>query len=336
MATIAIDAVGKGLGPDGKVVVQEKTGNTVELPLGGRAVDLNGDKTFAEGEGCQMGVLQPYPVYDRDCNRQTALDLQQLVRAIKAGIDVDGDGVVDLDRSRIYYHGMSLGAMYGPVFVAVSPDVAAAVFDSGGGSRMDNVRWNRNVPAVRDRRPSLLNKGASWDDDYVLRYRPVEIIDVPGAVAIQEFFEREEWLQMPGDPLAYAPHLKSSTLPGVPIKRVLFQYAKGDTVVPNPTETALVLAANMRETTSFYRHDLAMKLFPKLRPEGHYYTIPAGISSTDPLGQYLISWLAQEEPAGFLASHGTVIPDVNIWSRMWFGVDLFEAPPKSLTEDLNR
>jgi hypothetical protein len=40
------------------------------------------------------------------------------------------------------------------------------------------------------------------------------------------------------------------TLPGVPLKRVLFQYPTGDTVVPNPTETALVHAANMRETTS--------------------------------------------------------------------------------------
>jgi len=43
-----------------------------------------------------------------------------------------------------------------------------------------------------------------------------------------------------------------------------------------------------------------------------------------------------EQAAGFLASHGTLIPDVNFWSKMWFGVDLFETPPKFLTEDLNR
>jgi len=329
-----------GGGPEGKLVIQEKMGNTVELPLGGRGIDADGNKTIGETEGSNMGPWYPYPVFDRDCLRQTALDLHQLVRAIKAGIDVDGDGVVDLDRSRIYFHGLCYGGVYGAVFTAISPDVAAAVIDSSGGSRMDNYRWNRTAGVVGNRTPSLLNKGASFDEDYVLRYRPVEIIDVAGALAIQEYFERYEWLMMPGDPLAYAPHLWSSTLAGVPIKRVLFQYPKGDTVVPNPTETALARAANLRETTSYYRHDLALKLFPKLNPNAHYYSIPYFPAfftiKTDPLAQYLIAMLAQEQAAGFLASHGTLIPDVNFWSKLWFGVDLFETPPKFLTEDLNR
>jgi hypothetical protein len=54
----------------------------------------------------------------------------------------------------------------------------------------------------------------------------------------------------------------------------------------------------------------------------------------DPLGQHLIAMLAQEEGAGFLASHGTVIPDMNFWTQLWFGVDLFETPPEFLPEDL--
>ncbi len=338
LATIAMNIVGYGNGPEGKLVLNEKSGNAAEFPLGGRGFDANGNKSIGDGEGCTMGPAFPYPVFDRDCFRQSALDFQQLVRAIKAGIDVDGDGVVDLDRSRIYFHGLSYGAQYGPVFAAISPDVAAAIFDGGGGPKMDGYRWSRTAGPVGARTPSLLNKGASFDDDYVLRYRPVEIIDVPGALAIQEFFERGEWLTMPGNPFAYAPHLWSSTLAGVPMKGVLFQYAKGDTVTPNPTETALVRAANLRETTSFYRHDLAMKLFPRLNSAGHFYSIP-DISlfalATDPVPQFLIAMLAQEQAAGFLASHGTEIPDVNIWTKLWFGVDLFEAPPKFLTEDLN-
>jgi hypothetical protein len=122
------------------------------------------------------------------------------------------------------------------------------------------------------------------------------------------------------------------------MKRVLFQYAKGDTVVPNPTETALVRAANLRETTSYYRHDLALKLFPKLNPAGHCGSIPdlsLFALKTDPLAQYVSAMLRQEEAAGFLASHGTLIPEMNFWSQMWFGVDLFETPPEFLTEDLN-
>lgn len=344
MATIAIDAVGKGMGPDGIVSIMEESGSTVELPLGGRGVDVNRDNTFASEEGCVIGVaptgtLRPYPVYDRDCNRQTAVDLLQLVRAIKAGIDVDGDGKADLDASRIYYHGLSMGAMYGPVFVAISKDVKTAVFDSGG-SRVDTMRWNRTVGPIRDRVPSLLNKGTTYDEDYVLRDQPVEIIDVPGAVAIQEVFERLEWLQLPGDPTAYATHLWTSTLWGVPLKQVLFQYPKGDTVVPNPAETALARAVNQCDRRMFYRHDLSRKLFPKLNPAGHYYSMPDlslfPALTTDAMAQYIIAALAQDQAAGFLSSGGSVVPDVNIFSRLWFGIDLFETPPKVLTEELNR
>ncbi len=339
MATIAINCIGAGNGPEGKLVIQEKSGSKVELPLGGRGVDTNGDKAIGTLEGTSVPVTSPTPVGSRDSFRQCALDLQQLVRAIKAGIDVDGDGVVDLDRNRIYYHGQCNGGMYGPLFAAISPEVAAAVFDSGGPPIASGLRWTKDTSLLALRKPSLLNKGNTYDEDYVLRYRPVEIIDVPGALAIQECFERYEWFTQPGNPTAYAPHLMSSTLPGVPIKRVLFQYAKGDPVVANPAETALVRAANLRETTSFYRHDLALKLFPKLNPAGHYFSMPvspfAAIPS-DPLPQYLIALLAQEQAASFLASGGTVISDVNFWSKLWFGVDLFETPPKFLTEDLNR
>ncbi len=339
MATIAANVVGAGNGPEGKLLIQEKTGNTVELPLPGRGADLNGDKTIATNEGCTVDVTRPVPVYARDCFRQTALDLQQLVRAIKAGIDLDGDGVVDLDRNRIYYHGMSTGGGYGPILAAISPDVTAAVFDAGGGPLPDVWRWLKAAGPLGLRKPPLLNKGNTYDEDYVLRDRPVAIIDVPGALAIQECLERYEWFMSPGDSTAYAALLRSATPPGTPVKGVLFQYAKGDRNVPNPTETALVRAANKRETTSFYRHDLALKLFPNLNPAGHYHTMidlsPYPALMTDPLPQYVIALLAQEQAAGFLASGGTVVPDVSSWSRMWFGVNLFEAPPETLTEDLN-
>jgi len=48
-----------------------------------------------------------------------------------------------------------------------------------------------------------------------------------------------------------------STLPGVPIKRVLFQFARGDQTVPNPANSAWIRAAYMREWVLLYRHDLA-------------------------------------------------------------------------------
>jgi hypothetical protein len=39
------------------------------------------------------------------------VDLLQLVRVIEVGMDVDGDTVPDLDPSRIYYFGQSLGGI---------------------------------------------------------------------------------------------------------------------------------------------------------------------------------------------------------------------------------
>jgi hypothetical protein len=45
--------------------------------------------------------------------------------------------------------------------------------------------------------------------------------------------------------------------------------------------------------------------------------------------------LAQQQATGFLASGGTAVPGVSPRSRMWFGVNLFEAPSEPLAEDVN-
>ena len=57
---------------------------------------------------------------------------------------------------------------------------------------------------------------------------------------------------------------------------------------------------------------------------------------TDPVGQYLIAQLAQQQAAEFLASDGTVLPDTSSLSELWFGVNLFDIPPEVLMEDLDR
>ena len=332
-ATIAISAVGHGYGPDGKVILKDKIGNVIELLAGGRAVDMNGDGRLDGFEGCVV-FGGPQPVGLRDCNRQTALDLMQLVRAIRTGMDLTGDGVADLDPNRIYYTGASLGAIYGAVFNAVEPDVQGAALTVGGGTVVDIARWSPSfrlllTAALALRSPSLLNRRFDYEEAYVLRYRPVKIVDVPGAVEIQEFLERMEWLQMSGDPIAYATHLRSSTLPGVPIKRVLFQFAKGDRTVPNPASTSLIRAANMREMTSFYRHDLARALAPELPRDPHAFIAPLGS-----LAQIAIALAAQRQIAEFFAGDGASVRDVNDLLRPFFGRDLFEVPD-FLTEDLN-
>src|SRR5262249_55642119 len=166
----------------------------------------------------------------RDCFRQTAVDLLQLVRAIQTGIDLDGDGSPDLDASHIYYAGQSLGAIYGTILNALEPNIRAAALNVGGGTITDIARWSPVSPGLpgdplRLPNPPLLNQGDTWNEDYVLRDQPVKLIGVPGALDIQNFLETVEWLGTIGDPLAYAPHLKTSPLPGLAAKPVLFHVA---------------------------------------------------------------------------------------------------------------
>lgn len=182
------------------------------------------------------------------------MDLLQLARAIQAGIDLDGDGSPDLDPNRIHYHGFSYGGNLGTVFMAVEPSVATGVLSVAGGAQMDMTRWSPVVrpafgwPIFADRTPALSpNLGDQFEEDYVLRDQPVKVTRVAGALELQNLYEAVGWIYAPGDQLSYASHLRASTLPGVPIKRVLFQMAKGDQTVPNPTASALVRAANMRE-----------------------------------------------------------------------------------------
>jgi hypothetical protein len=324
-AIVAINAIGHGGGPQGTVELRDTSGNSVILPGGGRGVDVDGDGAYGPVEGC----LLLFPAFGtRDCLRQTVLDQMQLVRVIQAGADLDGDGKPDLDPNRIYYVGQSLGAIYGTILNAIEPDIRAAALNSGGGSFVDVARA---APVYRPivnaylaaRDPKLLNAGSEFQENIPLRYRPALVNSTPGAIALQEVLERLEWLQTSGDPLSYATHLLSSTLPGVPIKSVFWSYGIGDQSVPNPQQTALVRAANMRETTRIYRHDIARAGSPALDKNPHTYLLNLLPPAT------LIALAAQSQVAGFLASDGLLIPDPPDLYKT-----LFEAPD-FLTEDYN-
>jgi hypothetical protein len=259
IATIAINAVGHGNGPLGTLTVNQAVGGPVTFLAGGRGVDLNGNGTIDLNEG----VAAAPPISLRDGLRQTVVDLMQLVRVIEGGMDVDGDTIPDLDSSRIYYFGQSLGGMYGTLFLAVEPNVHAGVPNVAGGSlieasRLSPVSRPLVGAALAARVPSLINIGGiQFNENMPLRDQPPVVNTVPGAIAIQEVFEWNEWIQQAGDPVAYSPHLRKQPLAGVPAKSVIIQFAKGDQQVPNPTATALIRAGDLADRATYYRHDLA-------------------------------------------------------------------------------
>ena len=126
IATIAINTVGHGFGPQSTLTVNRTVGGPVTFIAGGRGIDQNGDNKIEGSEG--LNAARPRNiVFASDGFRQMAADLMQLARVIDVGVDVDGDGQRDLDSSRIYYFGISYGGAFGTVFLAVEPTVWAGV-----------------------------------------------------------------------------------------------------------------------------------------------------------------------------------------------------------------
>ncbi|HUQ91578.1 MAG TPA: Ig-like domain-containing protein [Bryobacteraceae bacterium] len=330
LATIAISAPGHGFGPQTMLQVRDRTGSEFDIPLPGRGVDLNGDGRIEGAEGCAAVASSPLGL--RDCLRQTTVDLLQLVRLIRAGLDADGDGVADFDRDRIYFAGQSLGAMAGTMLMAVEPGIQFAALNSGGGPVVDIARWS---PAFRGataqnlalRQPSLLNAGETFAESYVLRDRPAKVVATAGAIDIQNALEIQEWLQAEGDPASYAVHLKRSPLNGGQEKSILWQYALGDATVPNPAASALVRYADMKSSTWIYRHHLARALSPNLDADPHGYLISVNGSAL------LIANAAIAQMASFFSTGMMADPNGGFIAQL-FRVNLFEQPSE-LPEELN-
>lgn len=284
-----------------------------------------------------LTAAQPRSIIsNRDGWRQTVVDLMQLVRVIEVGVDVDGDSVPDLDPARIYYAGISWGGMYGTVFLAVEPTVRAGVPNVPGGSHIENIRLGAFRPSLvgvlAARMPSLVHVGGTgFNENMPLRNQSPVINTVPGAMALQQFFEHTDWVSGSPNPVAYTIHLQKQPLDGVPAKPVIVQFAKGDKAHPNPTTTAMLRAGDLAEQATYYRNDLAFAMDPAVVPKDphtflYFNNLPFSLS---PL-LLDIALSAQAQIAEFFASDGTLVIDLD------GAMPLFEVPiVPPLPEELN-
>jgi hypothetical protein len=145
-------------------------------------------------------------------------------------------------------------------------------------------------------------------------------------MAIQEVIENTEWVSQSGNPVAYAPHLRKEPLAGIPIKPVIFQFAKGDQIVPNPTTTAMLRAGDLGDRAAYYRHDLAYAENRALPKNPHLFmtSVASGISLYAAIARG-----AQEQIATFFASDGRDV--IHPEPAKYFEVPI-QGP---LPEDLN-
>lgn len=307
LATASIHVVGHGGGPQGSLNVALNGGAMVTLPALGRGIDANGDGSIAATEGST--ATAPYgPIGARDTLRQTVVDLMQLVRQFEVGVDIDGDGVRDFDGRRISYSGQSFGGLYGTMFLAVEPSLVAGVPNVGGGNLMEATRLGslRIIRAfsLAGRVPSLINlsppANLQFDENMALRDQPPLTKHVPGAMAIAAVFERGEWSQQSGDGAAYAPLIRKRPLPGHAPKPIIFQVAKGDKTMPNPTTSLVARAGGFADRVSYFRSDLAYAANPTMPKDPHGFLLDIQNLATRP---YAIA--AQRQIAEFLSSNGT-------------------------------
>lgn len=333
-ATIVINVVGHGGGAQGTLTVNRSSGGPVTLPAGGRGIDQDGDGTIGATEGVNA-VAPRQTVRNRDGLRQTVADLMQLVRAIQGGVDVDGNGAADLNASRIYYFGQSFGGIYGVMFLAVEPSIRAGVPNVAGGSNPDILRFAPGFRSVlgqmlASRTPSLINlTGQTYNENMPLRNQAPLVNTVPGAIEIQNYIDVIEWLAQSGYSDGYVAHLRKTPLAGMTTKPIIFQFAKGDQTVPNPTNTLLIRAGELTDRTTYYRHDLAYAANPALPKNPHsFLTNVAGTTGTPSAASLAVQ--AQQQIAQFFASDGATIVDPD------GAGPLFETPIAGpLPEELN-
>ena len=307
-AMVAINVVGHGGGPQGTLTVLRAGHEALTLPAGGRGVDLDGDGRIGPTEGVSTRAPSPLALIGiRDGLRQTVADLMQLVRALRRGVDVDGDGRVDLDRERIHYVGQSFGGIYGTLLMAVDPLVRVGVLNVPGGPIVEIARQS---PAFRGlvteqlklRQPPLLNGEGDFTESIPLPGEAPERQPAAGALAIQAFFDRAEWLTQAANPVAFAPYVKQMPLTGVGPRAVLYQWAVGDLTVPNPTTAALLAAGHLQPVSVLFRHDLLAAGLPDRFKDPHAFLTWTAFPEVSAVGR-----AAQEQVARFFLSGGRQI-----------------------------
>jgi hypothetical protein len=345
IAAIGINHVGQGFGPLTTLQINKSDGTSIAFADAGRSIDQNGDNAIGATEGSRAAPPRAWTIAERDAFRQTIIDFLQLVRVIEVGMDVDGNGDVDLDPSRIYFVGASQGSMLGTVFLALEPNVHAGVLAFTPGVIPEHLRWQivrrpEIGMALQSRHPSLLNDGVGltsidgisvaepyFNENKPLRDQPIVINDVPRALEIQEALDFSEMVSEAGlSPALWSRYLRQAPLPGSPLKSVVYLFAKGDRTSVNPGTTLLLRAGNLADRTIYLRTDLAFAQDPAFPKEPHAFLI----NTLNPnLLTKTVALNGQEWIAVFLESDGTVMNQPQ-------PADLFEMPIlEPLPEALN-
>jgi Bacterial Ig-like domain len=341
IAVIAFNAIFRGGGERTTITIRLRDGRSAIVKSAGSGFDADGDGAIDEWEPRRM--KRPYAVLNNSgAIAEAAAQTFALVRGIQEGVDVNGDGTRDLDGSRIYYFGQSLGAMWGMLNFAYDPAIRAAVFTVPVGSLSYNTVLSPSTrPNIGDllarRSPSLLNSANGlgeidgvvvpeprFNESLPLRNQPPLVNEVAGAIAIQRVLDRITWCAQMSSTIPFAPLLRRQPRPGIPMRPFIVQIARSDQTATNPTQTEIIRAGGFEDRVSVYRHDLRKFDTPGVTPNPHGFLSALGPTQ----GLMEIALGAQHQIGAFFESDGAKVihPEPN---------DLWETPIKMpLPEDL--
>ena len=317
IATIAINVVGHGGGSASTFTVSRPGLPTLTLPAGGRGIDQDHNGTIDSTEG--VNAANGSIVSNRDGLRQTVIDLVSLTHMLQGGVDVDGDGTPDLSTSRIYYSGQSFGGIYGVELLGLESTIHAGVPNVAGGPIVEIARLSPSFRGLVGL--SLLARGAlqrharqrhQLQREHAVKGQPLVVDTVNGAEAIQNFLDDSEWAQQAGNPEGWAPYI---SMP------VIYQFARGDKTVPNPTASRVIHAGHLESRTTLFRNDLTNPLFGTSSNPHTFLTNIVGPGQT-------FAYEAQDQIATFFASDGATTIDPDGASPY------FETPSSIFPEDL--
>jgi Bacterial Ig-like domain len=317
IAMVAINVVGHGGGAAGTFTISRPGQPTLTIPDGGRGIDQDHNGTIDSTEG--VNAANGSIVSNRDGLRQTVIDLVQLTHVLQGGVDVDGDGTSDLSRSRIYYSGQSFGGIYGVELLGLESTIRAGVPNVAGGPIIEIARLSpsfRGLVGLSLLARGLYNatpvNGINFDENMPLKGQPLVVDTVNGAEAIQDFLDESEWAQQAGNPEGWAPYI---SMP------VIYQFARGDKTVPNPTASRVIHAGHLESRTTIFRNDLTNPLFGTSSNPHTFLTNILGPGQP-------FAYQAQNQIATFFASDGatTIDPDG--------AAPYFETPSTLFPEDL--
>lgn len=156
--------------------------------------------------------------------QQAQINFAVLARMVRSGVlerlpELQQMGRLLVDSKRVFYYGISNGAIQGMAQLALSPDVSRAALNVGGGF------WSQ----MMFRSSNFGELGALLAANY------------PDPLDRQLLVALTQWHWDYTDPATYAPHVLRELLPGSGgPKRLLYQEGVGDAQVPNLMTRAIV------------------------------------------------------------------------------------------------